>query len=46
MAFMEVMLEYIVERLYFLVPAITDILGDLTPNLQVGGSNLWSVCGT
>lgn len=29
-------LEYMVERLYFLVPTLPDTLGELTPNLQVG----------
>ena len=29
------MLEFMVERLFFLVPALPETLGDLTPNLQV-----------
>ena len=30
------MLEFIVERLFFLVPALPETLGELTPNLKVG----------
>lgn len=36
LAWMDSILEYIVERLYFLLPTLLDVLGDLTPNLQVG----------
>lgn len=35
LAWIDVMLEFIVERLYFLVPSLPEILGDLSPNLQV-----------
>lgn len=38
LAWVDIMLEFVVERLFFLVPSLPKILGDLTPNLQVGCS--------
>ena len=35
LAFADVMLEYVVERLYFLVPDVTEMVGALAPQLQV-----------
>lgn len=35
LAWVDVILEFVVERLYFLVPDLPAILGDLAPNLQV-----------
>eukprot|EP00752_Nemacystus_decipiens_P005386 g4883.t1 len=34
LAWADVVMEFIVERLYFLVPALPDVLGGLAPNLQ------------
>lgn len=36
LAWVDVFLEFIVERLYFLVPGLPEIMGDLAPNFQVG----------
>lgn len=38
LAWVDVVMEFIVERLYFLVPALPEILGGLAPNLQVSDS--------
>ena len=38
LAWVDVVMEFIVERLYFLVPVLPEILGGLAPNLQVSDS--------
>lgn len=35
LAWVDVVMEFIVERLYFLLPTLPDVLGGLAPNLQV-----------
>lgn len=40
LAWVDLFLEFIVERLYFLVPTLPEIIGDLAPNLQV-----WQLSG-
>lgn len=42
LAWSDVVLELVVERLYFLVPDLLDILGNLAPNLKVRTSALRS----
>lgn len=37
LAWVDVVMEFIVERLYFLVPTLPDVLGGLAPTLQVRG---------
>lgn len=35
LAWVDVILEFIIERLYFLVPTLPEVLGDLAPSFQV-----------
>lgn len=38
LAWIDVVLEFVVERLFFLVPELPDTLGSLAPNLKVSSS--------